>query len=117
MSLVLTRRPGETLMIGDDVTVTVVSVSHNQVKIAVNAPKEIAVHREEIYLKVQQEKAGQIPAYIGKAGILDLHPCFERREKTYSEIVKERQRIKDLEATVKEQALLISTFQKESSNV
>lgn len=54
--LILTRRVGETLMVGDDVTVTVLGVKGNQVRIGVNAPKEVAVNREEIYQRIQKEK-------------------------------------------------------------
>jgi carbon storage regulator len=55
--LILTRRVGETLMIGNEVTVTVLAVKGNQVRIGVSAPKDVAVHREEIFKKVQAEKA------------------------------------------------------------
>ena len=54
--LILTRRIGETLMVGDDVTVTVLGVKGNQVRLGVNAPKDVAVHREEIYQRIQNEK-------------------------------------------------------------
>ena len=56
MMLILTRRVGETLMIGDDVTVPVLGVKGNQVRIGVNAPKHVSVHREEIYQRIQREK-------------------------------------------------------------
>ena len=54
--LILTRRVGESLMIGDEVNVTVLGIRGNQVRIGVDAPKDVAVHREEIYDRIQQEK-------------------------------------------------------------
>jgi carbon storage regulator len=56
--LILTRRVGETVMIGDEVTVTVLGVKGNQVRIGVNAPKTIAVHREEIFERIKREQEG-----------------------------------------------------------
>ena len=54
--LILTRRVGETLVVGDDITVTVLGVKGNQVRLGVNAPKDVSVHREEIYQRIQAEK-------------------------------------------------------------
>ena len=56
--LILTRRVGETVMIGDDVTVTVLGVKGNQVRIGVNAPRDVAVHREEIFERIRREEQG-----------------------------------------------------------
>ena len=54
--LILTRRVGETLMIGDDVSITVLGVKGNQVRIGINAPKDVPVHREEIYQRIKEEE-------------------------------------------------------------
>ncbi len=58
--LILTRRVGESLMVGDDVTITVLGVKGNQVRIGVNAPKDVGVHREEIYQRIQREKLAKL---------------------------------------------------------
>ncbi|MCH9695102.1 MAG: carbon storage regulator CsrA [Gammaproteobacteria bacterium] len=55
--LILTRRAGETVMIGSDVTITVLGVKGNQVRIGINAPKDVAVHREEIFERIQSENS------------------------------------------------------------
>ena len=57
--LILTRRVGETVMIGDDVTITVLGVKGNQVRVGINAPKHVAVHREEIYERIKREQRGE----------------------------------------------------------
>jgi carbon storage regulator len=57
--LILTRRVGEAVMIGDDVNITVLGVKGNQVRLGINAPRSVAVHREEIYQRIKREQAGE----------------------------------------------------------
>ena len=65
--LILTRRVGETVMIGNEVTVTVLGVKGNQVRIGVNAPKDVPVHREEIYERIKREEDGDTGSGSGSS--------------------------------------------------
>jgi len=70
--LILTRMPSESVMVGDQVTITVLAVKGNQVRIGVTAPKSVSVHREEIYRRIQAEKlttAGEEPRKPGEAAV------------------------------------------------
>jgi carbon storage regulator len=69
--LILTRRVGETVMIGNDVTVTVLGVKGNQVRVGVNAPKDVAVHREEIYERIKREQDPDSKMGNSTANIVD----------------------------------------------
>ena len=66
--LILTRRVGETVVIGNDVTVTVLGVKGNQVRLGVNAPREVAVHREEIFERIKREQDADAPAAAAPSG-------------------------------------------------
>ena len=69
--LILTRRVGETVMIGNEITVTVLGVKGNQVRIGVNAPKDVAVHREEIYDRIKREEDGEPQVTNSNVKVID----------------------------------------------
>ena len=72
--LVLTRKPGESVMIGDDIELTVISVSGEQVKIGINAPKYIDIHRKEIYVQIGNENKSASAGVTDLSGLLKLPP-------------------------------------------
>jgi len=74
--LILTRRVGESLMIGDEVSVTVLGVKGNQVRIGVSAPKEVAVHRQEIYERIRREQSEE-----GASGTKASRGLVEQQQK------------------------------------
>ncbi|OLN24037.1 carbon storage regulator [Domibacillus antri] len=72
--LVLTRKPGEALMIGDDIEITVVAVSGDQVKLGINAPKHVDIHRKEIYVQIGDENKSASAGVENLAGLFKLPP-------------------------------------------
>jgi carbon storage regulator len=77
--LILTRRVGETIVIGDDVIITVLGIKGNQVRIGINAPKDVSVHREEIYQRIQQEKGAPVPAVQEEAAPAAAAPVVKKK--------------------------------------
>ncbi len=68
--LILTRRLNETVMIGDDVTVTVLGVKGGQVRLGINAPKDVAVHREEVYERIKNEQQNMLRTGTSPAPVM-----------------------------------------------
>ncbi len=78
--LILTRRTGETVMIGNEVTLTVLGVKGNQVRIGINAPKSVPVHREEIYERIKRELAGgEANGNVANGNVQDAPPPPARK--------------------------------------
>ncbi len=76
--LILTRRVGEALMVGDDVSITVLGIKGSQVRLGVNAPRTISVHREEIYQRIQEEKEAK--QGLGEEAGYDEQPTDEQEK-------------------------------------
>jgi len=92
--LILTRRAGETLMVGDDVTITVLGVKGNQVRIGVNAPKHVSVHREEIYQRIQREKEQKVGG-----GTVSFEEEFEEDDNIGNQVPMKSKRDQDQTST------------------
>jgi carbon storage regulator len=78
LMLILTRRTGETVMIGNEVTLTVLGVKGNQVRIGINAPKSVPVHREEIYERIKRELQGEANGNVQEEQTTAKKPEFAR---------------------------------------
>ena len=76
--LILTRKVGESINIGDDITITILGVSGQQVRIGINAPKNVAVHREEIYERIKRELQGDVNGNVQDGEISAKKPEFVR---------------------------------------
>ena len=76
--LILTRRTGETVMIGNEVTLTVLGVKGNEVRIGINAPKSVPVHREEIYERIKRELQGDVNGNVQDEQVSAKKPEFAR---------------------------------------
>jgi len=85
--LILTRRVGETIVIGDDVIITVLGIKGNQVRIGINAPKDVSVHREEIYQRIQQEKTPSAAA-VAPVKSEESAPAISIKKKRESKLDK-----------------------------
>jgi carbon storage regulator len=72
--LVLTRKPGESIIIGNDIVVTVLEVRSDQIRIGIDAPRSVSVHREEVYLQVVQENAAAVASADPTAALLRAKP-------------------------------------------
>ena len=100
--LILTRRVGETIVIGDDVIVTVLGIKGNQVRIGINAPKTVTVHREEIYQRIQQEKGGPVATKEAAAPVTAAPTQPTAAPTTTAAVTIKKKREPKLEKTDKE---------------
>ena len=71
--LILTRRPGESVKIGDDITITVLGVRGNQLRLGFTAPQNVAVHREEVYVRIQSERLANVAPTMSGSFAAGVH--------------------------------------------